>query len=468
MGKPKDGGASATWELDVKMIFCDLCIKEIELGNRPTTHFNKEGWLNLMKNFSEKTGREYDKVQLKNKWDQLKKDWKLWKDLKRGSTGLGWDPRRKTIDAPDEWWKEKLEVVPNAKKFKYCGINPELEHKLDSMFMGVVATGVHAWTPNQGIDHENVHGDTEKLDTTIDSFEDPSQSFDSISECSQFKRPSSTTSTDSRKKKFVVNRSVETYLRCFVSETPKQWAKWLAWAEYWYNTSFHSATKMTPFKVLYGRDPPHLVHYSHSSTPVSAVDQHLKERDQVLEELKRHLFRAQQLMKKQADGKRRDIQFAVGDKVYLKLRPYRQRTMAQRRNEKLAARYFGPFEVEERIGEVAYRLRLPPTARIHPVFHVSQLRRVVGEHAVSPELPSTLREDMEVTLEPLAVEGVRINEKGEKEFSYDLSKHSGNPKRPFFYQVFILSIMLDSVLYSQLFSSIILSFLLAPKTILMQ
>ncbi|KAI0511153.1 hypothetical protein KFK09_011777 [Dendrobium nobile] len=154
-----------------------------------------------MKNFSEKIGREHDKVQLKNKWDQLKKDWKLWKDLKRGSTGLGWDPRRKTIDAPDEWWKEKLEVVPNAKKFRYCGINPELEHKLDSMFMGVVATGVHAWTPNQGIDHENIHGDTEKLDTTTDSFEDPSQSFDSISECSQFKRPSSTTSTGSRKKK---------------------------------------------------------------------------------------------------------------------------------------------------------------------------------------------------------------------------------------------------------------------------
>ncbi|KAI0500090.1 hypothetical protein KFK09_018298 [Dendrobium nobile] len=213
----------------------------------------------------------------------------------------------------------------------------------------------------------------------------------------------------------VVNRSLETYLRCFVSDTPKQWAKWLAWAEYWYNTSSHSATKMTPFKVLYGRDPPHLVHYSHQSTPVSAVDQHLKERDQVLAELKRHLLRAQQIMKKQADSKRRDIQFGVGDKVYLKLRPYRQRTMAQRRNEKLTARYFGPFEVEEKIGEVAYRLRLPPTARIHPVFHVSQLRKVVGEHAVSPELPSTLREDMEVTLEPIEVEGVRINAKGEKE-----------------------------------------------------
>ncbi|PKU79107.1 hypothetical protein MA16_Dca000451 [Dendrobium catenatum] len=61
---------------------------------------------------------------------------------------------------------------------------------------------------------------------------------------------------------------------------------------------FKGLPKTEPFKVLYGRDPPHLVHYSHKSTPVSAVDQHLKERDQVLEELKRHLLRAQQIMKR--------------------------------------------------------------------------------------------------------------------------------------------------------------------------
>ncbi|KAL0928663.1 hypothetical protein M5K25_000572 [Dendrobium thyrsiflorum] len=88
--------------------------------------------------------------------------------------------------------KERLEimegseawVVPNAKKFRYCGINPELEYKLDLMFMDIVATGVHAWTPNERIDHEIVHGDSKQLDTTTDSFEDPSQSFDSISKCS--------------------------------------------------------------------------------------------------------------------------------------------------------------------------------------------------------------------------------------------------------------------------------------------
>lgn len=91
----------------------------------------------------------------------------------------------------------------------------------------------------------------------------------------------------------------------------------------------------------------------------------------------------------------------------MKLRPYRQKSLARRRSEKLSPRHFGPYEIEEKIGEVVYRLKLPPTSVIHPVFHVSQLRRAIGEHTPSPLLPPTLTEDMEVVLEPAAVEGVR-------------------------------------------------------------
>ncbi|PKU62420.1 putative mitochondrial protein [Dendrobium catenatum] len=171
-------------------------------------------------------------------------------------------------------------------------------------------------------------------------------------------------------------------------------------AEYWYNTSFHSGSQMTPFKVLCGRDPPHLVHFGRSSsTPNSS----------------RHLLRAQQIMKKQADGHRKDIQFEVGEKVFLKLRPYRQKTVANRRNEKLAPRYFGPYEVLKKIGAVAYRLKLPPAATIHPVFHVSQLRKAIGDYTANPELPATLTEDLEVVLEPLELEGIRQNEDGTRE-----------------------------------------------------
>ena len=64
--------------------------------------------------------------------------------------------------------------------------------------------------------------------------------------------------------------------------------------------------------------------------------------------------------------KRRDVCFKKGDKVYLKLQPYRQKSLAMRPNEKLSPRFYGPFEIEDKVGLVAYRLQLPPTARIHP------------------------------------------------------------------------------------------------------
>ncbi|KAK8934540.1 hypothetical protein KSP39_PZI014241 [Platanthera zijinensis] len=141
MGKPKEGGVSATWDANEVLIYCELCVKEVELGNRPTTHFNKVGWNNLVANFQARTGRQYDRGQMKNKWDMLKKEWKLWKDLKGKETGLGWNTSRRTIDASDEWWDERLKIVPAAKKFRYTGISPELEEKLDMMFSEVAATG---------------------------------------------------------------------------------------------------------------------------------------------------------------------------------------------------------------------------------------------------------------------------------------------------------------------------------------
>eukprot|EP00252_Welwitschia_mirabilis_P003646 TRINITY_DN13712_c0_g1_i1.p1 TRINITY_DN13712_c0_g1~~TRINITY_DN13712_c0_g1_i1.p1 ORF type:complete len:249 (+),score=22.32 TRINITY_DN13712_c0_g1_i1:100-747(+) len=117
----------------------------------------------------------------------------------------------------------------------------------------------------------------------------------------------------------VVNRCLETYLRCFTGQKPKAWTKWLPWAEWWYNTTFHCSTKMTPYEVVYGQPPPTVLSYIPGSTNVDQVDMELRNRDQVLRLLKENLESTQARMKFQADKHRTERSFEVGDMVYLRL-----------------------------------------------------------------------------------------------------------------------------------------------------
>ncbi|KAL4325224.1 hypothetical protein GQ457_11G000740 [Hibiscus cannabinus] len=83
-----------------------------------------------------------------------------------------------------------------------------------------------------------------------------------------------------------LNRCLEMYLRCLTGDEPNKWENWLAWAEYWYNTAFQVSAGMTPFKALYGREPPTVINYLEGGTSNAQVDQELRDRDAILKELK--------------------------------------------------------------------------------------------------------------------------------------------------------------------------------------
>lgn len=200
-----------------------------------------------------------------------------------------------------------------------------------------------------------------------------------------------------------VNRCLENYLRCMTTSRPTQWKQWLPAAEWWYNTNFHTGLRYTPFEALYGCSPPQLSIGTLLETVVQAAEDAVMHRHQFLQLLKDNLATAQARMKFFADKKRTEREFLVGDWVYLKLQPYRQTSIALRRNLKLSSKYYGPYLIVERIGLLAYKLALPSHSNIHPVFHVSLLKKKVGDRVViQSELPYT-NDDGQFLVKPVAI-----------------------------------------------------------------
>lgn len=182
-----------------------------------------------------------------------------------------------------------------------------------------------------------------------------------------------------------VNQCMEMFLRCAVQENPRQWRRWLPAAEFWYNSTHHASLTCSPFKALFGRDANvgAMLHWQGSSELLAELDWGLH-----TNQLREHLLRAQDRFKKQADRNGTEREFQVGESVLLKLQPYAQSTLANRPCKKLSYKFFGPFKVAQKVGTLSYKLNLPEDSRIHPVFHVSQLKPFLPNYSpVFSDLP---------------------------------------------------------------------------------
>lgn len=116
-------------------------------------------------------------------------------------------------------------------------------------------------------------------------------------------------------------------------------------------------------------------------------------------------------MKRLYDNRHHEEEFEEGDWVFLKLHPYRQMSVYMRKNAKLSARFFGPFKIIKKINHIAYKLELPQGSRIHPVFHISLLKRRLGSHQmILPHLPEVFEDDR-MSPKPQAVLEARVKNK---------------------------------------------------------
>ena len=86
-------------------------------------------------------------------------------------------------------------------------------------------------------------------------------------------------------------------------------------------------------------------------------------------------------MKQQVDQHHNERSFYVGDWVFLQLQPYKQMSLKKaKKDNKLSPKYYGPYKVLQKFGTMAYKLELPASSRVHPIFHVSCLKKVIGEN----------------------------------------------------------------------------------------
>ncbi|KAA0054669.1 pol protein [Cucumis melo var. makuwa] len=208
--------------------------------------------------------------------------------------------------------------------------------------------------------------------------------------------------TDGQTKR--LNQVLEDMLRACALEFPGSWDSHLHLMEFAYNNSFQATIRMTPFEALYGKCCRSPICWGEVGEQRLMGPELVQSTNEAIQKIRSRMHTAQSRQKSYVDVRRKDLEFDVGDKVFLKVAPMKGVLRFERRG-KLSPRFVGPFEILERIGPVAYRLTLPPSLlAVYDVFHVSMLRKYVLDpsHVVDYE-PLEIDENLSYTKQPVEV-----------------------------------------------------------------
>ena len=189
------------------------------------------------------------------------------------------------------------------------------------------------------------------------------------------------------------------------------WDGHIALVEFVYNNSFQSSIGMAPYEALYGRKCRTPLCWTELSEKKVIGPDLIRETEEKVKMIRERLKVATDRQKSYADMKRKDIRYEIGEKMFLKVSPWKK-VMRFGKKDKLSPRFIGPYEVIEKVSPMAYRLALPSDLeKIHNVFHVSMLRRYMSDpsHVVSSETIE-LRLDLTYEEEPVEILAREVKE----------------------------------------------------------
>lgn len=182
------------------------------------------------------------------------------------------------------------------------------------------------------------------------------------------------------------NRTIEDMLRAYTNSRQDNWDEYLPCVEIAYNKSVQASTGYAPYYLNTGREFPSVITRALddiSSIRNEAASSIAQRWNTALEDAKQHLLQAQQRQARYADQHRRELQFQVGDRVLLSTENLRSSLLVGA--SKLLSKYIGPYTIKRVISRTAYELDLPPTMRMHPVFHIHLLKPHVNAREHFPE-----------------------------------------------------------------------------------